>query len=94
MTPYRADYVVSQEEQTPSTGIGGIGITIPTGIPVKADLTPEPPCRFLVYKESGCDTCGGYVCSASEDRRIMDTMLEVCMKEPGECAIRIKSEGK
>jgi len=90
VTPYRANYVVSMEEQKPAPQVGGIGRVggaIPSGIPTEANLTPEPPCRFLVYKESGCATCGGYVCSASEDRRIMDTMLEVCMNEPVECAI-------
>ena len=88
VTPYQKNYVVSKEEQIPPAGIGGV--TMAGGIPMEANLTPEPPCRFLVYKESGCASCGGYVCSASKDRRIMDTMLEVCMTEPVECAIHQK----
>lgn len=86
MTPFREGYTVAMEEQKPAAGIGGIRVT--RGIPVEADVAPEPPCRFLVYKESGCKTCGGYVCSVSSDRRIMDAMLEVCISEPAECAIR------
>ena len=88
VTPYQKNYVVSKEEQTPPAGIGGV--TMAGGIPMEANLAPEPPCRFLVYKESGCASCGGYICSASENRKIMDSMLEVCMNEPVECAIHQK----
>ena len=93
VTPYQENYVVTPEEQKPTTKVGGIGRlggVIPSGIPVEAAVTPEPPCRFLVYKEGGCAMCGGYVCSASEDRKIMDSMLEDCMNEPDECAIHEK----
>ena len=91
--PYQKNYVVAPEEKKPTQKVGGIGRlggSIPSGIPVEANVTPEPPCRFLVYKESGCKTCGGYVCSVSEDRKIMDSMLEDCMNEPDECAIHEK----
>ena len=89
VTPFREGYVVKKEETIePTNGIGGV--TMSTGLPMEPALTPEPPCQFLVYKESSCATCGGYICTAAEDRRIMDTMLDTCMKEPGECAIHNK----
>ena len=93
VTPYREGYAVTQKEQTPpkkTGGIGGINMSFTRGLPTKVASTPEPPCRFLVFTEGSCKDCGGYVCAASDNRRIMDSMLEVCMKEPGECAIHEK----
>jgi hypothetical protein len=89
--PYLEGYAISEEEQKPSTGTGGIGgLNMSRGLPVEAGVTAEPPCRFLVFTVGGCRDCGGYVCSASKNRKIMDSMLEVCMSEPDECAIHEK----
>jgi len=70
----------------PKGGIGGISMGIPLE-PSTPTEAAEVPCSFLVYQESSCKTCGGYVCSAAKNRRIMEVMLAICMSEPLECAI-------
>ena len=101
--PFREDYVVKEVDvkPAPTGGIGGIGRIggpvnpFPNGLPTAPRAEPEVPCEHLVYKESSCKTCGGYTCTAAGDKRIMDTMLDLCMETPGECAIYIRvSESK
>ena len=91
--PYRKDYVVTPEEQTPTQktgGIGGINTAFTSGLPTEVSSSPEPPCRFLVFSESSCKDCGGYVCAAADNRRIMDSMLDLCISNPVECEIHEK----
>jgi len=58
------------------------------GIPlVEGALEGEPPCRFLFYREGSCASCGGYVCGAVGDKRIMDPMIPTCQNEPWSCEI-------
>ena len=90
--PYDPDYSVIppelQQLKELSVTVGGIGGIGFTGIPMTAGLTPEPPCRFLVYKEGSCKSCGGYTCTAASiEKKIMPVMLDVCKDNPDDCEI-------
>lgn len=77
---------LAKDEEKPDGGIGVVSLK--AGLPIEPDESvPPPPCPYLAWKDSSCKDCGGYICKLADDRRIMETMIDTCMKEPLECAI-------
>jgi len=67
--------------------------TMAEGLPTQPSLEREVPCPYLVYRESGCASCAGYICAASGNRRVMETLLPTCKEEPWSCEIYKKQSG-